>query len=288
MRIVIAAAAGMLALVGATAASAQTMTLAVGRISTTQTCNYYQESAGSSRVVATRYALAVASSWRSWWVKDCATNFVTMRSTLQAALASSGTLRVASRTGRYTVSINITGVSADDTQSASGQDFSISRSFMTVNMDVSVRDSAGRTVFGGLLTKRIETGSDMSNTDFQSSSNASGEAAYGRMQNELALAAARMVAFHFSPIQVTSAQGKQVNFNYGSPLLQLGSLVMVASPDHRAMIRYRVTSASSGFAMASADGGGDFSAIVPGSVGSYIDDNDPAANGRRFEKVELP
>lgn len=292
MRIAIAAIAGLAALAGAMPASAQSgMTLAVGRITTTQTCKYFQESAGRAGVVATPWAVAAAASWRTWWVKDCVSNFATMRSTLEAALASSGALRVGTRGAHYTVSINVTGISGGDGPAPTapdGQEWAISQTLMVVSMDVSVRDSAGRVVFGGLLTKKVEVGSDAKVDGFRATSNASGEAAYGKMQNELALAAARMVAFHFAPIQVTGTQGKQVQLNYGGPLLQLGALIMIASPDHRAVIRYRVSVASSDFSTAIVDGSGDFQSIVPGSIGTYIEADDPAANSRRYEKVELP
>lgn len=292
MRIVIAAAALMAALAGAPAASAQDgLVLAVGRITTTQTCRYFQESAGRVAVAANRWAVAAAASWRTWWVKDCESNFPTMRSTLESALASSGTMRIGARGAQYTVSVNITGISGGDGPAPVAPDnreFAIARTFMIVSMDVSVRDRSGRVVFGRPLTKKLEVGSNAKVDGFEATSNASGEAAYGKMQNELALAAARAVVFHFAPISVISADGKQVQLNYGVPLLQLGSLVLVASPDRRAVIRYRVVSSNSGFALATLDGSGDVAAIVPGSIGSFVEPDDPAANGRRYQKVDLP
>lgn len=291
MRIVIAAAALLAVLAGAPVAAAQDgVVLSVGRITTKETCRYFQESEGRGAVAANRWAVAAAVSWRTWWVKDCESNFPTMRSTLEAALASSGTARVGSR-ARYTVSINITGISGGEgppPRAPTDREWAVAQSFMIVSMDVAVRDQSGRTVFGGLLTKKIEVGSHAYAGGIEATGNASGEAAYGKMQNELALAAARMVAFHFTPIQVVSADGKQVQLNYGVPLLQLGSLLQIASPDRRSVIRYRVTSANSGFALARLDGGGAFESIVPGSVGTFIEPDDPAANGRRYEKVDLP
>lgn len=292
MRAILAAAAAMILSAGVPAARAQDgMVLAVGQITTKQSCQYFQESEGRGAVAANRWAVAAAVSWRTWWVKDCVSNFPTMRSTLGAALASSGRFRIGSRGARHTVSINITGISGGDGPppvTPGGGSFSITRTFMIVSMDVSVRDQNGRVVFGGLVTKKLEVGSDAKADGFHATSNAAGEAAYGKMQNELALAAARLVLFHFAPIEVTMIDGKQVRLNYGAPLLPLGSLVIVTSPDRRAAVRYRVTMAGSDFAFADLDGDGDYRSISPGSTGTYVEPDDPANNGRRFRKVELP
>lgn len=288
MRVIFSIAAALLTLAAVPAAWAQDgMVLRVGQITTKQSCAYFQGSAGKAEIAADRIAI----SWRTWWVKDCAANFASMRSTLEAALASSGTLRVGARGARYSVSINITGISGGEGPAPVTPDadrYSITRTLMIVSMDVSVHDQSGRAVFGGLVTRKIEVGSDAKIDGFRATSNASGEAAYGKMQNELALAAARMVVFHFAPIEVISADGKQVQLNHGTPLVELGSLVLIASPDRRAVIRYRVTSANAGFALAQVDGSGNFASIVPGSIGTFVDPDDPQANGRRYQKVDLP
>ena len=272
------------------AAPQEAVSISVARITTKQTCNYFQESAGRSALVATPWMIAAASAWRSWWVKDCVAQFATMRSTLEAALASSGKLRVGGG-GGYSVFLNITDVAGGDApapDAPDGKEYAVARSYMVVSMDVSVRDRAGRSVFGGLLTKKLETGYDVKVDGFEARGNESGQAAYGRMQNELALAAARLVAFHFAPIEVTGADGREVQLNYGAPLLKLGSLVSISSPDRRATMLYRVISAANGFATAELDGGGDYSRIVPGSTGTFVEADDPAANARRYKKVDLP
>lgn len=272
-------------------ASAQTTTLVLGRITTIQSCTYLQNSAGRAGAVVTPWAVGVYASWRTWWTKECVANFPSMRSAVESAFASSGRLRVGTRGARYSVSINITDVSSPDGPAPVAPDrdkFSIARSYVMVSMDVSVRDGAGRVVFGGLLTKKLEIGSDIKVDGFEASSSESGPAVYGRLQNELGLAAARMVAFHFTPIEVTGAQGREIQVNYGSPLLSLGSLLLVSSPDRRATLRFRITSATSEFSTATLDGQGDPSAIGPGSRATFIEPDDSQQNARRFQRVDLP
>lgn len=270
---------------------AQTTTLVLGRITTSQSCTYLQNSSGRAGAVVTPWAVGVYASWRTWWEKECVANFPSMRSTVESAFASSGRLRVGSRGARYSVSINITDVSSPNGPAPVAPErdkFSVARSYVMVSMDVSVRDGAGRVVFGGLLTKKLEIGSDIKVDGFEASSSESGPVVYGRLQNELGLAAARMVAFHFTPIQVTSAQGREIQVNYGSPLLSLGSLLLVASPDRRTTLRFRVTSATAEFSTAKQDGQGDPDAIGPGSIATFIEPEDPQQNGRRYERVDLP
>ena len=272
-------------------ANAQPVSLVVGKITTAQTCNYYMNSAGRAGAVANPWAIGVYASWRTWWQKECFSNFPTMRSTLESALASSETLRVGGRGARHTVVVNITNVGDPNGPAPEAPErdkFSIARSFVTVSMDVSVRDAGGRIVFGGLLTRRLELGSDSKIDGFEATNVQSGPAAYGRLQNDLGLAVARMVAFHFVPIQVTSTSGREVQLNYGAPLLQLGSLLLVSSPDRRTTLRYRVTVAAAGFSNATPDGQGEPLAITPGSIATYVDADDAQQNARRFQRVDLP
>jgi hypothetical protein len=274
----------------ASAQSGSGTTIAVSRITSTETCAYFQNSAGRAAVAANRWAVAAAVSWRTWWVKDCETNFATMRSSLESALAAAPNMRVG-RTGRYAVSLNLTQVNDADVpapQAPTGGDFGVAQSFLSVSFDLAVRDGAGRSVFGALMTKKIEIGSDIRADNFRASSTASGDAAYGRLQNEVALAAARAVAFHFEPIRVLSNEAREVQVNYGAPYLKLGDLLMVSSPDRRTTIRYRVTSASANAATAQVEGDGDVSRIAPGSLATYVEAEDPMQNGRRFRKVDLP
>lgn len=277
----------------AAAQSADRPALSVGRIGTVKSCTLYRETAGRAGAVATPYAAAAFASWRTWWVKDCVDNFATMRSSLEAALAASGGVDLGPG-GDYVVTATLSDVSggpggaAPDAPDMGESGFAIATSGMRVNVDVTVRDRSGRAVFGTLLTKTIETGYDVKVGTFQASANESGQALYGRLQQQVALAIARAVAFHFTPLEVVGGDGRQIRLNYGSPLLTLGTTVQATSPDGGTMVRYNVVSAAPGSALARVEGGGDPSRIVPGSRAIVIEADDPAANARRFDKVELP
>ncbi|HYD36957.1 MAG TPA: hypothetical protein VEA60_05055 [Allosphingosinicella sp.] len=268
-------------------------TLSIGRISSVKSCTLYQETAGRAGLVVTPYAAAGYASWRTWWVKDCVDNFATMRASLEAALAASGGVDLGPR-GDYVVSATLSDVSGGPGAAAPNAPdmgeggFSYSTNGMRINVDVSVRDRGGRVVFGTLLTKTIETGFDTKVGRFQASANESGQALYGRLQHEVALAVARAVAFRFTPLRVVGGDGRQVQLNYGAPLLALGTIVEATSPDGTTMVRYNVVSAADGSALARVEGGGDSSRIVAGSRARVIEPDDPAANARLFDRVELP
>ncbi len=267
--------------------------VSIGRIGSVRSCTYLQESAGRGGAIVTPYVAAAFASWRTWWVKDCTDNFATMRSSLEAALGASGGVSLQSR-GDYTVSAMLSDVSGGPGAAAPNAPdmgrggFSVATSLMRVNVDVTVRGRGGEVVFGTVFTKTIETGYDVKVGSFQASANDSGQALYGRLQNEVALAIARAVAFHFTPLRVTDGDGRQIRLNYGAPLLGLGTTVQASSPDGLTMVRYNVVSADESGALARAEGGGDSSRIVRGSRARVIEPDDPAANGRLYEKVELP
>jgi len=295
MRPLLRAAATLAALVPAAASGqpGERPAMSVGRIATVKSCTVYQQSAGRAGAIVTPYAAAAFASWRTWFVKDCVDNFAAMRASLEAALAASGGVRLRSD-GGYSLWLSLSDVSggpgaaAPDAPDMGQGGFSIATTGMRVAADVTVRDRAGRIVFGTLLTKTIEIGSDIKVGGFETRSNDSGQALYGRLQQQVALAVARAVAFHFTPLRVTGGDGRHIQLNYGAPLLTLGTTVQATSPDGATNVRYNVVAASEGVATAEAEGGGDPSRIVAGSRATVLEPDDPAANGRRYQKVELP
>ena len=132
---------------------------------------------------------------------------------------------------------------------------------MFVNMDVTLRNRAGNIIFGGLLTKRLETGFSMQTPGLASSSVQSGKAVYTELQHQVALAVARMIAFRLEPLRVTNVNGKNIQLNYGAPLLDLGTAVQVTSNDG-SIVRFNVTGAGQGSAQATYDGGGDAGSVT--------------------------
>jgi hypothetical protein len=292
--------AALLLFVGAAIAApanAGVPTVRIGKIDSEKECTLYQMTSGRHREAGAvdTYGAAYASetSWTSYLVRDCVDNFASLRTSLQAALASSGKLAVVSGAsgGGYVVSGRISDVSgggpAAPAQSTPNGGFSVSSSNMFVNMDVTLRDASGRIVYGGLLTKKLETGFSMETQGLSSSSSQSGQAVYTELQHQVALAVARIVAFKIEPMRVTSANGHHIQLDYGAPLLQLGTMIQVTAPNGT-IVRYTVTGAGQGSAEADYYGGGDASNVVSGSVAGVIESDDPVANARRFEKVDLP
>lgn len=266
-------------------------TFSVGRVASAQTCTVYREYAGKAGLVVTPWAVGAYSSWRSWLVKDCVTNFASMRQSLQAALAASGGVRTREGGGRYVISGTVSAVDGGGARPApdapDGKSYAISSNLMTVNMDITVRDAAGRIVFGGLLTKTIEVGSDIKVDGFRATSNMSGEAAYTRLQHEVALAVARMVVFHFNPLRVIDVNGRVVRLNYGAPLLSAGMNLQAIGNDGQPII-LRVVAAGGGVASAEARGDGDLRSLPADGIVTAIEVDDPANNIQVFRRVDLP
>jgi hypothetical protein len=296
----------ILATTAATEAYAQARpTITIGSITTQKSCKVYQESAGSSvyaashdsaaavngygGVAASRDRVFAASSWRTWLVKDCVNNFATIRTSLQAALAASGKLAVTGKGGKYVLSGAVSQIGGGDTpanQSISTGGVSISSDSIFVTMDLTLRDGSGRIVYGGSLTKHLETGSNIRTNGMETSSSQSGEAVYGQLQSQVALAVARVAAFHIVPLQVVAREGDQIRVNYGVPLVPMGMVLHAASPDGFANVRYDVTTSSSDDATAQKQGDGDSNRIGPGSQVTATEPGDP--EGRMYQRVDLP
>ncbi len=271
-------------------------TVRIDTIASQQTCTYYQNSEGAAAGSASAgwfgASASVAVAWRTWWVKDCVSNFATMKSSLEAALASSGKLAITSRSANYALS-GI--VSADGTQQDSmsqqtsrGGDIDIDSTGLFATMDITLKDASGKTIYGANVRKRIDLGNDATADGVSTGSEQSGQAIYNQLQEALALAVARKVAFHLVPLTVIGGDGRTIRLNYGAPYLQLGTTVEATSPDGRVTIRYNVVAADDAAATAEVDGDGNAGLIVPGSTATVIEADDPAANGRRMKRVDLP
>jgi hypothetical protein len=290
-RLRFAAAIAAFAALAKTAQAQPMPSITIGKITTQKTCKVYQESAGRSATVATAYAYASVDSWRTWLVKDCTTNFASIRASLEAALAASGKF-VVKPGGKYTLTGVISQIGGDPNaapgDNVSGSSFSISNNSIFVSMEVTLRDSTGRAVYGGVLTKTIETASEIQTAGFSSASMKSGEGIYSVLQNQVALAVARLAAFHIVPLRVTGVEGNQIRLNYGAPLLTLGTAVEILPPSGFNAVRYAVTSSNPGGAVADQDNEANAAGVVPGTVATVIESDDPAVNARRTKRVDIP
>jgi hypothetical protein len=266
-------------------------TVAIGTVTSQQECTIYSATSGHRNVYIDPYTYASSTSWMTWLYKDCVSHFPELRMAMEAALASSG--KIAVGRGGYTLSVNLSGVSGEGGPAPAPpvggrNSFLVSSSKMMVNMDITLRDRAGRIIFGDLVTKAIETGSNVTADGLRATSSQSGEATYAVLQRAVALAAARKIAFRLSPMRVVDNSGKRIQLNYGGPLLEMGMIVQVTSPTGGESIRYRVAEVSGQSALAEPYSDGDRSKIVAGSTAIVIENDDPAANGRRYDKVDLP
>lgn len=277
----------------ACAAPAQAQSAArftIGEITSKEECKYFLESDIQHAAVATPWLYASKTSWRSWWVKDCVSRFQTMRSSLEAALASTG--RFAVGPGGYRISVTIQDVSGGGPAPANppvgDRGYAFSKTGIYTSFTVTVTDGSGRVIHGGLATKTVETGARINADGSYAATSMTGDAVYGVLQNEIALAVARIVAFKVVPLAVTDLDGDRIALNYGAPLLKLGSSINVPSGSGLRSLRYSVVSAANGSAIAEVEGDVDTSSVRVGTVVTYAEEDDPAANGRRYDRVKLP
>lgn len=226
------------------------------------------------------------SWWGMWLVLECRNNFAAMRDRVRSALAESGRVGIVMGGGRYSVRGTVTEVGVTSS-AGGGATYGVGQNKAFASLDIRLVDSRnGRLVWGGTLTKSVEAGSRI-NAGAAGFTSASGpQAIYTNLQRELALAAARGVAFHIDPLRVTGVEGDSIQLNYGGPLLALGDQLDVPGAGGGRPVRYRVTSASGGSAWAKAETSG----LQPptGAVATYVDADSAAANVRRMERVELP
>lgn len=300
--VVVAAAAAALAGSITPLAAQERERVNVGTITSTQTCTYFRNYSGSTleygeeyyariwgAAAAARY-YAAHTTWRSWVVKDCQSNFQTLRSAVEGALASSG--RLTTGRGGYTLDITISDIGeTGPTQNAPVNDPNgYWTSWGTANATVSyvLKDAAGRNVDGGVLTKTIEMSRTIDTQDFTMRVAEPGASVYDLMQRDVAQMLARKVAFGIDPLRVTAVEDDLIEVNYGGALLPVGSILDVRPSRGLGAIRYRVVSATQSDATAQVDGDNDVSNIDIGNLATFIEEDSDAASARRFKRKRLP
>jgi hypothetical protein len=256
--------------------------VSISHLQSQQTCSTYQMSAGRSSVTVSPYMANATASWRTWLVRDCVDDFATVRATLQAALTAG--LDAPGPGGLYTLSGTIATMGATST-GATGDDYDVRSDRAAVTFSYVIRDAAGRVVFGGTVEKTVETGATIQGSDAAASATIDGQAVYKRLENAISVAVARAVLFHIAPLRVIDSQEGDIRLNYGAPLLGVGTMIQAPSANGRSL-RYVVSSASRGQAVAEADG--ERGPVAVGDEASVIEPEDAAANARRYHKVELP
>lgn len=290
------------ALVALAAPAYGRQTVAIRTIDAAQTCTYFEESEGSAvaaqstaavigrRGVAVASSSLYASSWRTWIVKDCQDNFPNLRRSLEAALASSAQLMIGE--GGFYIDISVSDVSEDGPARASpvrgSNDYSISRSEALVTVSYTVYDGNGRSVTGGNFTKRIDTSIQANTASLRLKTSEPSEATYDLIQQAFSQAFAREIASYVNPAVVTKVDGQSIEINYGSPLVEIGTLLNVERTDGIGVVRYVVSAASQGRSIAEVDGDNSTAGIKVGSRVTLIEKGSEAENGRRYKRSRLP
>jgi len=288
--------------IAAPAAAQERERVNVGTITSTQSCVYFRNYSGSrleygEEYYARRWGAAAAAryyaahtTWRSWVVKDCQSNFQTLRSAIEGALASSG--RLTTGRGGYTLDVTISDIGetgpARNLPVGGPDDYATSWGNASATVSFVLKDSAGRNVDGGVVTKVIEMSRTIDTQDFRMRVSEPGASVYDLMQREVAQMLARKVAFGIEPLRVTAVEDDLIEVNYGGALLPVGSIIDVRKSQGIGVIRYRVISATDRDATAQVDGDNDTSAIDIGNLGTFIEDDSDAASARRFKRKRLP
>lgn len=283
-------------------ATAQAPTrIAVGTITAAELCKVYMgvdahssgfvagSSAGYAGAFGAGGSSSMAAGWessiRTYFVKDCVNQFAGVKTAMQAALASSGSVVVGPGglvlSGRIE---NVTPVgSAYRETSNTGGSYGASSGGLAVTMSFTVSDRGGRIIYGDIVRSTLETdfSSDTRGTAFASGMGEDGQ--YGQLQRIMAIDTARKVAFHFRPLRLVSAVGKSITINYGAPLVEQGMILNVMSSATGANAKFRISSASDGSATAQSLSGREVPGIDPTSRVSVADPGEPV-----MDRVELP
>lgn len=232
------------------------------------------------------------AAWGPWVLIECGEQFPQMRTGLQSALLESGRVQLATAkdaraaaAAPLVVSASVSGLGME-TSRASGADYCIAGTRVRGTMDYRVRRGRGGPVIhGGTVTKSVEVASHAVAGSNDCSTFAPSQTDYRQLQGELALATAREIIFKVEPLKVLALSGSRVVLNYGAPFIKMGSAVDVED-EWGVPVRFRVTNAGEGRSLAQPVG--DTRPVAVSARARLIENDDPAANGRRFERVELP
>lgn len=266
--------------------------ITIGALDSALDCKLYAVTSGASAAYADASRIAVSRVWKTSLYRDCVNHFAGVREALAAALGSSGTISVGS--GGYTLSARIseTSQTSNNTGVAGMSDgssgFGVASAGLGLEVSVTVRDRAGKVVFGSPVRQRVETAGAVDTGSAFAGSSQSGEGIYSTLQRQVAIAVARRVAFHFTPLSVLAVKDRKVQLNFGAPLLQSGDIVNVTGSDGFTAIRYRVSTTSPDRAIAEKFSDGDESQIRAGNIATFVDEDSGMDNLNRFDRVELP
>jgi hypothetical protein len=284
-----------------TVAHAQGVPVTVGAFTASKTCTTYvlqwgrvaasseSGSAGYVNGYGAGYVSGSSSSYAAEWGaelrRECEQHFSNLRSTVASALASSDALR---RSGRHLILTGRLTNVGYDTSSVGTQGSTVGNQSIVVTIEFQLKDAGGRLVYGGAITKHfpIEDTTDTASVSYHRQ--LSGAAGFTQTQREAAYAVARAVVFHFDPLRVTANDGTRVALNYGTPLVPLGSAIMVSQQGSLGAFRLNVSSATGSEATAESDGGVSVRGVPIGSIVTFVEADDAQAGSNLLQHGTIP
>lgn len=296
--------AAMASLTGQALAQSGPLRVSIGSFRSQKQCTLYAVTSGSEQMrartsaagAATPFGIAAAGSsdisykrqWRTQLVRDCVSNFQGLRQSMEAAIAASGHIVVvpAGTRGAYVLSGDIFEPGTTSAQAETSDVVNDSED-AALSLQFSLRDPRGQVVHGSLITKRINLSNTSSTGLVDTSTSTSGNAIYTQLQREASLAIARSVAFKLDPLRVTEVTDRRAKLNYGSPYIALGATVFLQGQAGE-QIKGNIVSSFNGFAWVETYGSGNIANVPLGSQASFAEADDPAANGRTYDRVDLP
>ena len=231
----------------------------------------------------------IVAYWGLWIIDECRNNFQALAARVGSAIQESGRLVLSNPRGRAAPSYRLSGAMTElgvnrsgfSDSGGSAQDVSEAVGAFDFRL-IDVR--TGQVVLARTVTRRVEIGGVTSARGVTGYNSNDAQAVYTEIQRQIGLDVARSVAFHVDPLRLTYVEGRDIGLNYGSPLIEMGSMVQVSSGRGRAA-RYRVIDVTPNGAVAEAIGAERATDV--GNIVNFVDDPD-VQNGRRYRRVELP
>lgn len=251
-----------------------------------------------ARLIAGMVALAVTPASAAPVVKVAGVDAEAMpdlRDRIMSLLLSAGIPLSTTRNGRdmpapaFVVSVRVQPQGATASV-ASAAGYCVGGTRLAAAADLRMRDAASQAVvWGDSVTGSVSIGRDIVAGRGvgvgDCGSAAPWTADYGRLTDALAQAIVRQIAFRLDPLRVVAVDGRTLVLNHGGALVPLGAMVQVASVTG-APVLYRVSASTP--ASATAVPHGTAAAVAPGAIARILEEDDPAASARRYEKVDLP
>lgn len=231
----------------------------------------------------------IVAYWGLWIIDECRNNFHALAARVGSAIQESGRLTLSNPRGRAAPSFRLSGAVTELGVNRSG--FSDSGgSAQDVSEAVGAFDfrlidtRTGQVVLARTVTRRVEIGGVTSARGVTGYNANDAQAVYTEIQRQIGLDVARSVAFYVDPLRLTYVEGREIGLNYGSPLIEMGSMIQVSGGRGRAA-RYRIIDVTPGGAVAEAIGP-ELATDINNPVNVVDDPN--LQNARRYRRVELP